>query len=429
LQLETWCLARACNLRGWLSTASRGVAESHPKLSSIAIHVMRSRRLAGREMRSVGRKCGGGGPGWFLAVVLSLALGIGGFIPLGPFSGLLVSEAHADGRKNRAGRVGKRPTSQQPGPQQAVQQLQAIQQLRAAQQAAATAQKLQQVQSTIAAQQQHVQRLQQMVAAAKAARKPATQVTTAPSATVPVASVSTTARISHQKPHQALIQRALSQVQSSRQVSTPQATVQNRIQAMRNTIAKVRGYQPSTQAARGLPSGKHHQALLQSISARIRQPGLSSSLRPSGFNAPRVKQHAVFAHVLSKLRGPALQGPHQVRQQLVFKHIHGKLSHRFKKKTDPAPTRRRHPSLQRRLPRPHRSRPPRPRTPPRQTRCPSFLTPHRTRRSSTSSNPPLRRLRAARAALPTRSAARCRSWAGRPNPKNLTRKVEAVTAK
>jgi hypothetical protein len=289
-------------------------------------------------MRSVGRKCGGGGPGWFLAVVLSLALGIGGFIPLGPFSGLLVSEAHADGRKNRAGRVGKRPTSQQPGPQQAVQQLQAIQQLRAAQQAAATAQKLQQVQSTIAAQQQHVQRLQQMVAAAKAARKPATQVTTAPSATVPVASVSTTARISHQKPHQALIQRALSQVQSSRQVSTPQATVQNRIQAMRNTIAKVRGYQPSTQAARGLPSGKHHQALLQSISARIRQPGLSSSLRPSGFNAPRVKQHAVFAHVLSKLRGPALQGPHQVRQQLVFKHIHGKLSHRFKKKTDPAPT-------------------------------------------------------------------------------------------
>ena len=287
-------------------------------------------------MRSVSRKCGGDGADRFLAVFVSLALGIGAFVPIGPFNGLLVSEAHADGRKNRAGRVSKRPSSQQPGPQQAVQRLQAIQQLRAAQQAAATAQKLQQVQSTIAAQQQHVQRLQQLAAAAKAARKPATPATSPPSATVPPASVSAAARISHQRPHQALIQRALSQVQSSRQVSTPQATVHNRIRTVRNAIAKVRGQPPATQAARVLSSGKHHQALLQSISARIRQPG-PSSFRTSSFNAPRVKQHAVFSHVLSKLRGPGLQGPHQVRQQLVFKHILGKLSHRFKRKADPAP--------------------------------------------------------------------------------------------
>ena len=119
-------------------------------------------------------------------------------------------------------------------------------------------------------------------------------------------------------------------------MSTPQATVHNRIRTVRNAIAKVRGQPPATQAARVLSSGKHHQALLQSISARIRHPG-PSSFRTSSFNAPRVKQHAVFSHVLSKLRGPGLQGPHQVRQQLVFKHILGKLSHRFKRKADPAP--------------------------------------------------------------------------------------------
>ncbi len=287
-------------------------------------------------MRRVGLKCAGGGRGWRLPIVLSLVLGLGGFVSIGPFRDLLVSEAHADSRKHRAARVNKRPASQQPGPQQAVQQLQAIQQLRAAQQAAATAQKLQQVQSTIAAQQQHVQRLQQLVAAAKAARKPATPVATPPAGTVPAASVSAAARIAPQRPHQALIQRALSQVQSSRQVSTPQARIHTRIQTVRSAIAKVRGQQPPTQAARALSSGKHHQALLQSISARIRQPS-SSSFRSSGFNAARVKQHAVFSHVLSKLRGPALQGPHQVRQQVVFKHIFGKLSHRFKKKTEPAP--------------------------------------------------------------------------------------------
>jgi subtilisin family serine protease len=269
------------------------------------------------------RKRGAYRSGRRVAVVAAL---VAASVGLGQLGVVLISDAEARSNKNRAGKSGTAtPSSQQQRPAQA---LQAIQQLRAAQQAAQTQQKLQAVQSTIAAQQQHVQRIQQMTAAARHIQRP----NIAPPA---AASATSAGKTPQQRPHQALVQRALSQVQAGRQAASSQVA-SNRIQAMRNVVAKVRGHQTTVRAPQTLSSGRHHSALLQSVASRMRQP--SHSIRSSALGGPRTKHNAVLSHVMAKLRGgPSLRGPHQVRQQVVFKHIFGKLSHRFKKKADPAP--------------------------------------------------------------------------------------------
>ena len=282
-------------------------------------------------MRKTGRKWGAYRSGRRLAAAVLLVAGSAGFSQTVPIDGLLVSEAHA--RKARAARSSKGPSSRQPARRRAVQQLQAIQQLRAVQQATRTQQKLQRIQSAIAAQQQHAQKVQQMVTAAR--RMQRRSAVPPPAAASPISGAPKGAA---PRPHRVRLQRALTQLRASRQAVTPQVRVRTRIQAMRNAAAKARARQPSFQAPRALSAGRHHKALLQSLSTRIRQSG--HAFRSPGVNTPRVKRHAVFSHALTKLRGPSLRGlhhggPRQARQQAIFKHIFRKLSHRFTKNTQP----------------------------------------------------------------------------------------------
>jgi len=137
------------------------------------------------------------------------------------------------------------------------------QQLQALQQAAATQTKLQQIQTTIAAQQKHVQNVQKMVAAHKqkilqASQSPAPSQTAAQPPKHPSAG--------H---HQALIQNALAQVKAAKHTTSTGASI---AQKMKTLVAKVA-------ASKAGPQTHHGQHQLALVKAALQH----------------TKQHKVFA--------------------------------------------------------------------------------------------------------------------------------------
>ena len=196
------------------------------------------------------------------------------------------------------------------------------QQLQALQQAAATQTKLQQIQTTIAAQQKHVQNVQKMVAAHKqkilqASQSPAPSQTAAQPPKHPSAG--------H---HQALIQNALAQVKAAKHTTSTGVSI---AQKMKSLVAKVAASKTGAQGHHG----QHHVALVKAALQHTKQHKVLTT--PS--NKQQSTSHVVHQHIFAKLKvhGQGPGGPHLAKHTAIFKHILAKLSKNNQKQQTPAP--------------------------------------------------------------------------------------------